>query len=151
MADMQRQNHKPIEAYTHYRQALMLLTGVENQETTEALSGLIYSARASNTLDRVSDEIDRYLRLVPQNPKILSYRGWLREKRGQVAEALEDFKEAATQGDAWSQFRVGQYLFYSQSTTTEETRQESLTWLKRSAQQGYEPAQQLLRQVQQTQ
>lgn len=149
IANMHRHDHKPVEAYTHYRQALMLLTGIETAETTEALRGLIYSALESNTLDRVSDEMDRYLHIVPEDPQILSYRGWLRENSGKLAEAMGDYKEAALQGDAWSQFQIAQILLYHKPLATEETRSEGLTWLKRSAKQGYEPAQKSLQRIEQ--
>lgn len=146
-ATIYRHNRKSAEAYTHYRHALMLLNGIENEETIKSLEGLIYSARESNALDRVAEEIDQYLRIGPQDLKILGYRGWLREKTGRVVEAMADFKEAAMKGDAWSQFRIAWHLLHDTSPTVEEKRKEGLAWLKQSAQQGYEPAQRLLQQV----
>ncbi len=144
---MARHEQKPMEASTHYRQALMLLTGIETAETTEALRGLIYSAAESNTLGRVSDEIDRYLHSVPDDPKILRYRGWLLENAGRLTEAMGNYKEVAQQGEPWAQFQIAQILLYHKPRVTEATRGEGLAWLKQSAQQGYEPAQKLLRQI----
>ena len=146
IASMLRIEKKEAEAFDHYRHALMFLRGIENGETVGSLEGLIYSARRLNALDRVSDEIDQYLRLVPQDLKILSYRGWLQEKRGKTAEAMDDFRKAAEQGDAWSQLRIGQILFYS-SSPWQDKYHEALAWIRKSAEQGHEPAVKLLRQI----
>lgn len=147
IANMLRHDRKPAEAFIHYRQALMFLRGIENEETVASLKGLIHSAKESNSLDRVSDEIDQYLRLTPHDPSVLSYRGWLQEKRGRTVEAMEDFRKAADQGHAWSQFRIGQALFYS-SAPMQNKHQDALAWIRKSADQGYEPAVKLLRQIQ---
>jgi tetratricopeptide (TPR) repeat protein len=147
LGNMLRHDRRQGEALKHYREALILLSGIENGEMMESLKGLIHSAKESNALPRVAEDIDRYLRLAPRDAKILSYRGWLREKQGRLGEAMEDFKTAASEGDAWSQYRVGQSLITNMSSTTEEARNEGLTWLRRSAQQGYEPARRLLQQL----
>lgn len=143
-ANMLRHNRNSAEAFLHYRHALVFLNGIDNNETIEALEGLIYSALDTGTLERVADEIDHYLHIAPQNVKILSYRGFVREKQGKADEALADFASAAIQGEAWSQFRIGQRLLLSSPSATEKERQEGLEWVKKSAQQGYEPAQKLL-------
>ncbi|MEQ1796205.1 MAG: DUF4034 domain-containing protein [Nitrospira sp.] len=145
-ANMLRHNRRSAEALQHYRQALVFLNGIENGETIEALKGLIHSAKETHTLEAVSADIDYYLRLVPQDGTILSYRGWLREKQGRADEAFMDFKNAAVQGHAWSQFRIGQKLFYDTAFVTEQNN-EGLSWIKKAAAQGYEPAQKLLQQV----
>lgn len=150
MANMLRHDRRPAEAFQHFRHALVLLNGIDNPDTIdtiEALQGLIYAAQETNTLERVTDDLDRYLSIMPHDVKILSYRGIVRERQGRFEEASADFTSAAMQGHAWSQFRIGQRLLFNSPSVTEKNQQEGLTWVKKSAQQGYEPALKLLQQL----
>jgi TPR repeat protein len=141
-----RERDQKDKALPLYQKALSLLQGLDITQRLDALKGVIYSASFTK-LEEYSREIDETLRLAPKESTILGYRGWIRFNQGHRAEGLKDYAMAAELGDAYSQLQYGKQLFYGVPSLLGSNQQQPVTWVKKSAGQGYEPAKQFLEQL----
>ena len=54
------------------------------------------------------------------------------------AETINEWRQAAEQGDADAQYNLG--IFYSQDDSVDKDMTEAVKWFRKAAEQGYEPA-----------
>lgn len=145
--DMAYHRKNDAQAMAQLRKSLSLIRHLAHTETIETLKRLIFVAKKANQLESVADEVNRYLELVPLDDDgwIRSYSGVLHERRGETDAAWADYRIAATQGHAWSQFRIGQRLFNEARSPQEKD--EGLKWIKEAASRKHAPAVEFLQKI----
>jgi len=91
-------------------------------------------AARSNAADDAIDVLNLVIEVDPRSHHAYNQRGWKHQQQGRQELAFQDYLASAKLGDAWGQLQAGK--FYWAGRGTREDREEGLTWLRKSAEQG---------------
>jgi Zn-dependent protease with chaperone function/TPR repeat protein len=102
-------------------------------------------ASRSNAADEAIDVLNLVIEADPRSQHAYNQRGWKHQQQGRQELAFQDYLASAKLGDAWGQLQAGK--FYWAGRGTRENREEGLTWLRKSAEQGNADAKMSLQQA----
>jgi Zn-dependent protease with chaperone function/TPR repeat protein len=98
------------------------------------LERAVSAAARSNAGDDAIDVLNLVIEVDPRSHHAYNQRGWKHQQQGRQELAFQDYLASAKLGDAWGQLQAGK--FYWAGRGTREDREEGLTWLRKSAEQG---------------